>query len=104
MKITLEFDSVSEHDEYIRKFVPKPVREFHSFVPDSVNKVTIPDITRRKNFSEYELDFIKSNYMSKKNIWIAKALRRKPSAINNILYQLYKNGLPRKFPKNGEIS
>src|SRR5690606_36753869 len=59
--------------------------------------------TRRRYWTDLELQFVKEHYMTKSTRWIAAALRRKPLDVNNKLTQMYKKGLPRKRSRSGEV-
>lgn len=49
-------------------------------------------LTKRKNkpWTEYEINFLKENYLSKKISWIAQALQRPKLAVNQKLFHLRK--------------
>ena len=103
MKLILEFKSKLEHDSYCIGQTRLLERETISGVSSIKDGLPINDFSRRKSWSEMELQFVRDNYMSKKLTWIAKQLRKKPTSVYNVMHRLYERGLPRKRSKNGEI-
>lgn len=107
MKIHLEFESWEEHDAYVDgQFIRRHSaveREEVNIQEKALASVRVPDVTRRRGFSEYEIAFVKDYYQKKKIPWIAKALRRKPAAIYMLLNRLYKEGLARKSNRHGAV-
>jgi hypothetical protein len=109
MRITLEFNSIEEHDLYIhsksfeRNVVQNQDCEPIHLVESAIKGIRIEDTTRRRFFSAYELDFIRTYYQTKKLKWIAAALRRKVPAISQQLTKMYNAGLPKKKNRNGDI-
>jgi len=102
MKITLEFKSKFEHDKYCLDFAKSLESENIHVNVGAGSPIT--DYTRRKNWSDMEVQFLKDNYMIKKVRWIAKQLRRKPTQVSAKLVYMYNQGLPHKRSKNGEIN
>jgi len=100
MKIILEFDTVIEHDMYIQTKAKEYIKEFgeqiivnpeeeinnHVSQPDT----TIETYTRRRYWTDLELQFLRDHYVEKNVRWIAKALRLKDTDVQQKLYQLYK--------------
>lgn len=115
MKIILEFDSKAEHDVYIQRIAKDYIEHGEKALQLKVDEEVklhlegLPDTKiddfgkKRKWWSDYELEFLRENYATKNIRWIAKALRRKPIAVQQKLYQLYKKGLPKKQSRNGEV-
>jgi hypothetical protein len=101
MKIIIEFKNKFEHDKYCLDF-SKNLLDNPAHI-DVGTGLAIEDNTRRKHWSEMEIQFVKDNYAFKKVRWIAKQLRRKSTAVSQMLTRLYAAGLPKKKPKNGEI-
>ncbi len=99
MKIILEFRSKPEHDKYCKDFC-----ENYNKPEVIIGGEPIDDTTRRKHWSDSEIEFLKDNYKFKKTRWIAKQLRRKPIAISQKLSKLYELGLPKKRSRSGEIN
>ena len=98
MKIILEFKSRFEHDRYCCEVVEKIEK------PEIIiGGEPIDDTTKRKHWSDSEIQFLRDNYETKKVRWIAKQLRRKSTAVYQKLTKLYEAGLPKKRNNNGEI-
>jgi hypothetical protein len=105
MKIVLEFNSIDELDEYIQHYRQESQAgaEDVSLPAASSFPTRIQVGTRRRYFADMEIAFIKENYQTKKITWIAKALHRKPDAIYQQLYKMYKAGLPKRSNRNGKV-
>jgi hypothetical protein len=108
MKIVLEFDSFTEMQNYFEQFykgMDKAKREAEELsVPAASSFPTRIQVgTRRQYFADMEIAFIKENYQTKKITWIARALHRKPEAIYQQLYKMYKAGLPKRSSRNGKV-
>lgn len=103
MKIILEFDNQEELESYLERefMVRHPAIDR---IDVSEGAPLLPDYTRRRGYSAHELDIIKTYYLTKKVTWIAKYLRRKPTAIYQQLHKMYKAGLPRKTSRHGKVS
>lgn len=104
MKIILEFNDQDEHDFYCATHISRQKSETEQLQTPGKTETTIPFYTRRKHMSDMEIAFVKENYQHKKIPWIAKAINRKPEQIYNLLWQMYKKGLPRKTSKHGIIN
>jgi hypothetical protein len=105
MKLILEFKSKFEHDKYCSDQVALLEKANDGIsAPKLTMGAPIGDYTRRKFFTEMELQFIKDNYITKKATWIARQLRRKPPAIYSQISKMYAEGLPRKRGRSGEVS
>jgi len=104
MKIILEFKTKFEHDKYCVDQTRLLERETVNGVSMIKNGIPINDYSKRRGWSELEMQFVKDNYMSKKITWIAKQLRKKPTQLYSKMTELYANGLPRKFARSGEVN
>lgn len=102
MKITLEFKNMMEHNKYCIEQT-KLLMEKDISVAKQFDGKPIQVNTRRKTWSQYELEFIKENYMSKKVRWIALQLGRPVHAVQMKLNKMYKEGLQKKRPRNGKV-
>lgn len=120
MKIILEFQSEQELNAYIqikaKDFIDQnsPQEEDGSKILEeqynggealsvSETDTKIETHTRRRHWSDMEIQFLKDYYLYKSVRWIAKSLRRKNTDVHAKLAQMYKKGLPRKKAKNGRI-
>lgn len=73
-------------------------------VRDKLISTRIIDTTRKnRRWTDFELQFLRDNYMIKSRAWLAESLHRPPTIITAKLQELYKRGLARKHPKNGVI-
>lgn len=107
MKIILEFKTKFEHDRYIQDRYQQMYQRDDSLTSMTMTGfqgASIEDVTRRKRWTEIEIQFIKENYMAKKATWIAKQLRRKPIQVYAKIAEMYRKGLPKKRPRNGEVN
>ena len=104
MKIILEFKTKFKHDKYIQdRYSQMYQRDDSLSVSGSMVGSPIEDNTRRKRWTDLEIQFIKDNYMNKKGSWIAKQLRRKSANVYAKIAEMYRKGLPMKRPRNGEV-
>lgn len=83
-KIKLELNILNEQEEEIR------IKE------ECLRKKVSIAYRSNKKWTEFEIDFIKQNYMGKTNEWIAKKLGRKKTSISTALNKMYKSGLKRR--------
>lgn len=73
-------------------------------VRDHLISTRIIDTSRKnRRWTEFELQFLKDNYMIKSRAWIAESLHRPPNMITAKLQELYKKGLPRKIKKSTKV-
>ena len=102
MKITLEFKNTMEHNKYCIEQV-QLLQEKDLTLQGKFEGKPIQVNTKRKTWSQYELNFIKEYYTKKRIRWIAMQLGRKPTAVTTKLHIMYKEGLPLKRPHSGEV-
>lgn len=73
-------------------------------VRDHLISTRIIDTSRKnRRWTDFELQFLKDNYMVKSRAWLAESLHRPPTHITGKLEYMYKRGLQRKSKKNGKI-
>lgn len=59
------------------------------------------DYRRKKPFTEFELDYLRTHHMTHPARVIAKALSRSPSSVSQMLFRMRKHGeIPRKNNRN----
>jgi hypothetical protein len=107
MKITLEFSSQEEHDEYLESRMRAEVSGSPSWLPISPDPSRpVQPSTRRRGFSEGEMSFVAEHYATKTVPWIARQLSRKHSQIQALVQKMRKaGGLPRKYARrNGDVA
>lgn len=64
---------------------------------DEIMKTKINcEVRKRKEWTQFDIDFLVEHYKSKRIEWIAKALLRPRLSVHQKLNQLYKKGLPKK--------
>lgn len=103
MKIIIEFDSKAEHDAYVNAHRSSKIDHSDELIIPTIKGSPIEDHTRRKGWSEYELEILRANYQTKKIAWIAKQLRRRPNDLYQKLHMMYKLGLPKRRPSSGPV-
>jgi len=114
MKIVLEFESQMELNAYIRnearEFIAQNTEQQIIVNPDPEDvhleqpDTKIETFTRRRYWTDMEIQFVKDYYQIKSCRWMAKSLRRKTQDVANMLSRLYKKGLPKKSKRNGKIT
>jgi hypothetical protein len=73
MKITLEFDSREEHDQYVASHARVEISGEPSWLPTSPDASRrVHASTRRHGFSEAEMSFVAEHYATKTVPWIAR--------------------------------
>ena len=83
-KIKEQFAVMTEQEEYAQKYNQAIKTKIKSERRDG------------KQWTDFELDFLRDNYACKNVEWLSKALHRKKIAIHQKLHQMYKAGLPKK--------
>lgn len=102
MKINLEFESWDEYQLFLKSRGRRKTDEDDSYIHPKDTGTMIPRLSRRKRWSDYEVAFLKENYMIKSVRWISSALGKKQQNVQNKLFQLYKAGLPKKRSRSGK--
>jgi len=60
-------------------------------------------VRQNKKWTEFELNFLRDNYLAKRIPWIAAKLMRKPSSCYQMLNVMYSKGLRKKATRAGKV-
>ena len=98
ISITLEGGKIQEIVNVLKKLDGQHIAtESYESFSKKLSGTKLPAEERKnKPWTDFEINYLRDNYKSKKVTWIAKALRRNKTAVHQKLFQMYKNELTKK--------